>query len=241
MNGKFSLSRKKLSVAFAIFVAAVLVITVGVLTIALAKQGREKPHDAPNDNIGDIQAPGENDGTQNPDNSGNEDPDLDTGKNEDTETIVPVPSEPIWTSPISEGYVVKKHSTDTLVYSLTLGDYRVHKGIDISAEAGSEVKACLDGTIENVYYDYMMGYCVSISHGDGTVSHYKNLGEELPPETETGREVKSGDVIGYVGESAMVEFSDEPHLHFELEVSGSAANPLEYFEYSETPSEVESE
>lgn len=234
MNSKFRLSNGKLSVILAATVAAVLIITVSVLTVALAmsmKEDSKTPVPPVDENIGDN---GENE---------NQTPDDDTGNTEngdDQQTVSPVPDTPKWSSPV-EGYVFKQHSTDTLVYSLTLGDYRVHKGIDISAPAGSEVKACFDGTIENVYYDPMMGYCVSISHGDGMISYYKNLGEELATGTVEGSEVKSGEVIGYIGESAMVEFSDEPHLHFELEVDGKAEDPLEYLEYSETPSEIENE
>ena len=234
----------------AVSIAAVLIITVSVLTVALAVRSDEDaklpPEQIEDGNKDNEKLPENGDNKDDPDDGkGNiEDPNDDTGNqtpdDDGQQTIVPVPDEPKWSSPV-EGYVFKQHSTETLVYSLTLGDYRVHKGVDISAAAGSEVKACLDGKIENVYYDYMMGYCVSISHDDGMVSHYKNLGEELPQNVVEGREVKSGEVIGYIGESAIVEFSDEPHLHFELEVNGDAKNPLEYLEYSETPSEIEND
>lgn len=228
-------------------VAAMLVITITVLTLSLAMQRHNGPAKLPSDDEnggqnqpvpdnGSTNLPGRNNNSQNPENNnGDKDP-----AGDGQQTVVPVPDDPVWTSPV-EGYVFKQHSTDELVYSLTLGDYRTHEGIDISALAGSEVKACLDGKIESVYYDPMMGYCVSIDHEDGMVSHYKNLGETLPEGVVEGKEVKSGEVIGYVGESAMIEFSDEAHLHFELEVSGEATDPLEYLEYSDKPSDVESE
>lgn len=251
MNSRFRLSSKKLSLILAVSIASVLIITVSVLTVALAMRGGDEnklPHDPGDENIGENDKhpeEGENKNEHEGENGNVEDPNDDTGnqKPEDgdgQQTIVPVPDTPKWSSPV-EGYVFKQHSTDTLVYSLTLGDYRVHKGIDISASAGSEVKSCLDGKIDKVYYDPMMGYCVSILHEDGMISHYKNLGEELPTNTLEGREVKSGEVIGYIGESAIIEFSDEPHLHFELEIKGVAENPLDYLEYSETPSEIENE
>ncbi len=250
MNSRFRLSSKKLSVILAVSIAAVLIITVSVLTVALAMRGKDDtklPSDPNDGNIGEngkLPEDGENNKDPEKGDGKGEDPNDDTGNQtpdgDGQQTIVPVPDTPKWSSPV-EGYVFKQHSTETLVYSLTLGDYRVHKGIDISAAAGSEVKACLDGKIENVYYDYMMGYCVSISHDDGIVSHYKNLGEELPENVVEGREVKSGEVIGYIGESAIVEFSDEPHLHFELEVNEKAEDPLEYLEYSDTPSEIEND
>ena len=238
MNSKFRLSNRKLSVILAISLTAVLIITVSVLTVALAmsvKEDSKTPIPSIDENVGEN-------GEEN-ENNENKKPDDDVGKDEESggqQTVVPVPDIPKWSSPV-EGYVFKQHSTDALVYALTRGDYRVHKGIDISAPTGSEVKACLDGTIENVYYDPMMGYCVTVSHRDGMLSHYKNLGEELPTNVVEGQKVKSGEVIGYVGESAIVEFSDEPHLHFELETNGKSENPLDYLEYSETPSEIEND
>ena len=254
MNGRFKLSSQKLSVVIAVALAAMLIVTVTVFTVALAKIGRDdqtKPPIDDGDDIGQNPPQGDDVGngqipdTDEKDEKPSDDPSDDTGKNEkpgnnDQETIVPVPDEPKWSYPV-EGYVFKPHSTEELVYSLTLGDYRTHSGIDISASAGSEVKACLDGKIEGVYYDPFMGYCVSIEHKDGVVSHYKNLGDALPESIIEGKEVKSGEVIGYVGESAMVEFSDEAHLHFELEISGNSADPLEYLEYSDKPSNIEQE
>ena len=47
---------------------------------------------------------------------------------------------------------------------------------------------------------------------------------------EEGVTVKAGQTIGYVGESAMVEIAEEPHLHFEMTVNGIAVDPLAYFE-----------
>ena len=250
MTPRFRLSSKKLSVVLGISITAVLIITVSVLTIALAMRGKDgtKLPLGPNDeNVGEngkLPEDGKNNNDIGKENDKVEDPSDDAGNQtpdgDGQQTIEPIPDTPKWSSPV-EGYVFKQHSTETLVYSLTLGDYRIHKGVDISAAAGSEVKACLDGKIENVYYDYMMGYCVSISHDDGIVSHYKNLGEELPENIVEGQEVKSGDVIGYIGESAIVEFSDEPHLHFELEVNEKSEDPLKYLEYSDTPSEIENE
>ena len=255
MNGRFKISSKKLSAVIAVVLAAMLIITVTVFTVAIAKRGHHKPTPLPDtgndveqnggqgDTNSNVQAPDDEKPDEKPNEKPSDDPSDDTsgnGDKNDQETVVPLPDEPKWSSPV-EGYVFKQHSTEELVYSLTLGDYRTHSGIDISAPAGSEVKACLNGKIDGVYYDPFMGYCVTIEHKDGVVSHYKNLGEALPEGTVEGREVKSGEVIGYVGESAMVEFSDEAHLHFELEISGNATDPLEYLVYSDKPSDIEQE
>jgi murein DD-endopeptidase MepM/ murein hydrolase activator NlpD len=45
-----------------------------------------------------------------------------------------------------------------------------------------------------------------------------------------GAPVKAGDTIGTVGESAMVEVMEEPHLHLEMTVNGLAVDPTEYLD-----------
>ncbi|MBE6618209.1 MAG: hypothetical protein E7626_00315 [Ruminococcaceae bacterium] len=247
MNDRFKFSSKKMSAVLSISLAVILAVTVTVLTVALALQSAPEPTPLPDDTPSDQQTP-----TPIPDDENNannkedepkdppiEKPDDENGKN-DQETVVPVPDKPVWTTPV-EGYLFKGHSDEELVYSLTLGDYRTHSGIDVSAEAGSEVKCCLDGTVEGVFYDPMMGYCVSVAHEGGMVSCYKNLGENIPESVKEGAKIKSGEVIGYVGESAMVEFSDEAHLHFEILVNDVAMDPLDYISYAENPDAPENE
>ena len=74
----------------------------------------------------------------------------------------------------------------------------------------------------------MMGTCVSIDHGNDVVTIYKNLDEALPETIAAGKTVKAGDAIGVVGESALEELAEEPHLHFEMMVSGEPVDPLSY-------------
>ena len=75
----------------------------------------------------------------------------------------------------------------------------------------------------------MMGTCVAITHKDETVSIYKNLAKELADGIVAGATVKQGDEIGRVGDTAVVEMADEPHLHFEVTVKGLSVDPLDFF------------
>jgi murein DD-endopeptidase MepM/ murein hydrolase activator NlpD len=72
----------------------------------------------------------------------------------------------------------------------------------------------------------MMGKCVSVSHADGVVSIYRNLGEELAEGIAAGASVRAGQAIGTVGESALCELADEPHLHFEMTVNDTPTDPM---------------
>ena len=45
----------------------------------------------------------------------------------------------------------------------------------------------------------------------------------------TGVEVMKGQLLGYVGDTAMLEIAEEPHLHMEMTVAGLQVDPLDYF------------
>ena len=133
-----------------------------------------------------------------------------------------------FTSPIPDGAVLVKCSLSVPVYSLTMNDYRVHTGIDITAENASAVLCCADGTVTSVFDDPMMGMTVVVTHAEGVESVYKNLSEELSEGITAGKTLAAGDVIGAVGDTALVECEEESHLHFELKLNGENVDPLEY-------------
>jgi murein DD-endopeptidase MepM/ murein hydrolase activator NlpD len=40
--------------------------------------------------------------------------------------------------------------------------------------------------------------------------------------------VEKGQIISYIGDTAMIESADEPHLHYELTIKGVHVDPMEY-------------
>ena len=123
--------------------------------------------------------------------------------------------------------MAKSHSSTVPVFSNTLDEWRLHTGLDISTEDGAEVVAAEAGEITAVYNHPMLGATVEITHNDTHKTLYQNLNADSIT-LEVGAKVSSGDVIGAVGDSAIIELADEPHLHFELLVSGVSVNPLDY-------------
>ncbi|MBE6677331.1 MAG: M23 family metallopeptidase [Ruminococcaceae bacterium] len=122
------------------------------------------------------------------------------------------------------GELIKGYSMDSLVFSETMQDFRVHGGIDIAAELGAEVLAYTDGVVSKVEQHPFMGTTVEIVHEAGVSSLYQNLSAELPTDIKVGAAVKAGDVIGTVGDTAILEIADVPHLHFELWMNGDSIN-----------------
>lgn len=139
-------------------------------------------------------------------------------------------SMPVFITPL-HGALLKGHDENIAVYSLTMGDYRVHTGVDIEANVGDPVYSCADGVITQIIEDPFMGVSVAISHGNGYVSFYKNLSSELAPGIKEGMAVTAGQIIGAVGETAAVEIADSAHLHFELTVDGVGVNPADYIDF----------
>lgn len=128
------------------------------------------------------------------------------------------------------GVLSQKHDPTLQVFSNTMNDYRVHIGVDIGTEANAPVYAAADGTVSKVWEDPLMGHCIAISHSGDCMTVYKNLAKELAEGIAEGSKVRSGQLIASVGDSAMVEIAEEPHLHFEVTVDNLSVDPLKYFD-----------
>lgn len=126
--------------------------------------------------------------------------------------------------PVS-GEIVKQFSISAPLYSETMDDWRIHRGVDIACEHGREVVASEYGLVEEVSYDVNYGHYVSVKHKD-IVCRYMSLDSEIT--LSVGDNVAKGQLIGYVSDSAISEICDEPHLHFEVLVNGEYVNPLDY-------------
>ncbi len=198
----------------------ILVLTAIIVTTVVANRAAKK-------NEGDLQG-GEQVGVTDPDDTPDETPDEKPDEKPDSETGADVlPSK--FLLPVS-GVLQKEHDATIQVFSPTMGDYRVHLGIDIGTTAGAAVSAMADGVITQVWEDRSMGQCVAVKHGGDAYTIYKNLSIELPEGVVEGAPVKAGDVIGHVGESAQVEISEEPHLHVEMTVNGLQVDPTDYLD-----------
>ena len=126
------------------------------------------------------------------------------------------------------GAVSKTHDDTLPVYSATMNDFRVHQGIDIATADGADVLATARGTVSLVWSDPLMGQCLSVDHGNGVVSIYKNLSAELAEGITKDAKVTAGQKLGTVGNTALVESAEEAHLHFEMTYNGEAVDPLSY-------------
>lgn len=126
------------------------------------------------------------------------------------------------------GYIGKEFSEDELIYAPTMNDFRTHDGVDIVGDIGTPVSALADGTVADVYDDPFMGTTVVLKHSGGLVSSYSNLSAELPQEIYVGASVSVGDTIGGIGETALIESAEVPHVHVSIFLNEHAVDPEEY-------------
>lgn len=123
-----------------------------------------------------------------------------------------------------EGEVINPYSNGELVKSKTLKEWRTHDGVDLKAPADTPVKAACGGVVEDVAEDGRWGMMVTISHEGGYQTYYCGL--KTDTEVSKGQEIKAGDIVGYVGNTAEIEISEESHLHFAMKKDGEWTDPM---------------
>jgi len=100
---------------------------------------------------------------------------------------------------------------------------RSHNGIDVAAPTGTGIYASAGGTVTySAYNSGGYGYLVKLSHGNGVETYYGHCSQLL---VSAGQTVSQGQLIAKVGNTGR---STGPHLHFEVRVSGTPQNPLNY-------------
>lgn len=142
-----------------------------------------------------------------------------TGDNEKLQTMLQVSASLDY--PVISSTVLREYS-EKAVYNSTMGDYRVHSGVDFKAPTGAEVIAMCEGFVEDVYKDNMYGTTVKVTNGNFSV-YYCGMAENLM--VSAGDNINRGDTIGAVGEIPC-EAKDESHLHIEVTVGDKTIDPL---------------
>lgn len=149
-----------------------------------------------------------------------------------TATVTPEPTPeptPVMTYPDYfllpvNGTVTKTHSDGVPVLSATMGDWRVHNGVDLAAAKGDPVIATADGIVTKAGYDAAWGFTLEVDHGGGLTARYCHLDETLP--VAVGEQVTAGQTIGTVGAGGYEECGEETHLHLEMTFGGRQVDPL---------------
>lgn len=100
---------------------------------------------------------------------------------------------------------------------------RMHNGIDIVTDIGTDVYASGDGVVEFVGTRGGYGLAVEINHGFGYKSLYAHLSAA---KVNVGDKVTRSSLIALTGNSGL---SSGPHLHYEVTYYGELQDPEQYF------------
>lgn len=136
----------------------------------------------------------------------------------------------LYTLPVLNATIYKEYNDKNLVYNKTLNQWEAHKSIDFLVSSGSNVYAIADGTIKEVYTNYLEGTVVVIDHGNNLTSKYGSLQEDV--KVKVGDTVKKGDVIGIASDSAKRETDVGTYLHFEMMEGENKVDPAGYLNIS---------
>ncbi len=129
-------------------------------------------------------------------------------------------------NPILNASVAKEYSDTSLAYNSTLKQWEAHKAITFTVAENTQVYAALNGTVKQIYSNYLEGNVVVLEHEGGLQTVYGSLADGIT--LSVGATVKKGDVIGTASNSAHAEYNLGNHLRFEVLQNGARVNPGSY-------------
>ncbi|MCG2634992.1 MAG: peptidoglycan DD-metalloendopeptidase family protein [Gammaproteobacteria bacterium] len=99
---------------------------------------------------------------------------------------------------------------------------RPHRGVDYAANRGTPIQATGDGKVIWAGTKGGYGRTVILRHGGRYSTLYAHM-NSYAKNIKTGRHIKQGQTVGYVGSSGL---ATGPHLHYEFRLDGVHRNPL---------------
>jgi murein DD-endopeptidase MepM/ murein hydrolase activator NlpD len=103
------------------------------------------------------------------------------------------------------------------------GGKRKHKGIDIFAPKGTGIVAVADGIISYLGEQPKGGNCLWLTTENGASFYYAHL-DRWAAGLYEGMEVRTGDLLGYVGNTGNAKYTPS-HLHFGVNENDEMVNP----------------
>lgn len=102
------------------------------------------------------------------------------------------------------------------------GKRQFHPGVDLAGAKGTPILAPAKGQVAFVGKNGSLGLSIEIKHDSTFKTTYGHLFKSA---VKKGQSVERGEVIGYMGDTGR---TTGYHLHYEVEISGKRANPMNY-------------
>lgn len=115
------------------------------------------------------------------------------------------------------------------------GTSRMHNGLDIAADVGTDIYAAGDGVVSFVGRKAGYGITLELTHKkSGHMTRYAHLSKV---KVKKGQRVNRGDVVALSGNTGR---STGPHLHYEVrDLKDKTLNPVDFFALSMKPQEFQ--
>ncbi|MCL1884528.1 MAG: M23 family metallopeptidase [Defluviitaleaceae bacterium] len=123
------------------------------------------------------------------------------------------------------GEVIMPFSTTALIFDPTMDRFSTNDNLRISAREGDPVRAGADGRVIDIGTDFWRGNYVTIDHGDGWTSTVGQLMENVL--VSEGEIVRSGQVIGGIGQPSISASLNGTHLHLHVTRDDLPVNPYD--------------
>ena len=141
---------------------------------------------------------------------------------EQTSEVDTKTEEPYFTPPLKNYEISKEYSKDTLQYSATYNDMRLHTGIDLVPFESLVVYSCSSGTVASIDTGTVMGDVITVEHENNIFIRYcgvKNI------KVKVGDTVNADTPIAEVG-TVTGECAEQAHLHLEVIENSETIDPL---------------
>lgn len=127
--------------------------------------------------------------------------------------------------PVS-GEVLLPYSMNASIYFATLDQYKYNPAVMIAAEEGTQVSACAEAKVIDIYEDAKIGKAVTLDLGNGYEATYGQL-KEIG--VSVNSYVEEGEIIGEVAAPTKYYSVEGSNLYFQLTKDGEPINPENMF------------
>ncbi|MCL2240876.1 MAG: M23 family metallopeptidase, partial [Defluviitaleaceae bacterium] len=122
-----------------------------------------------------------------------------------------------------EGDILMDFDAYAVVYNPTLDRFSINEDIRIAAQEGTPVRAGADGRVVSIGNSVHYGNYIVVDHGNGWTARYGQLMDAVM--VSEGEIIRTGQVIGGVGQPSLFGTMLGTHFNFRLMRDGDVVNP----------------
>lgn len=125
------------------------------------------------------------------------------------------------------GDILMHYSMEGSIYFKTLDQYKYNPAVIFSVAEGTQVSACAEGKVIDIFEDAQIGQAVTLDLGNGyhvTYGQLRDIGVTLDSY------VNAGDVIGFVAAPTKYYSLEGSNLYFKMTKNDAAMNPENLFQ-----------